>query len=67
MTVSAYQQGEYKQEGLYIGVPAIINRNGVSKIQLTLHLNDVDQRKFDKSCETLREMIDNELDAIINS
>lgn len=66
LTVSAYQQGEYKQEGLYIGVPAIINRNGVSKI-MTLHLNDVDQSKFDKSCETLREMIDNELNAIINS
>ena len=31
LTVSAYQQGEFKQEGLYIGVPAIINRHGISK------------------------------------
>ena len=58
--------GEYKQEGLYIGVPAIINRQGISKI-MTLHLNNVDQHKFDRSCETLKEMIDGELEAIINS
>lgn len=66
LTVSAYQQGEYKQHGLYIGVPAIINRQGISKI-MTMHLNDVDQRKFDRSCKTLKEMIESELDVIINS
>ena len=66
LTGSAYQQGEYKQEGLYIGVPAIISRQGISKI-MTLHLNNVDQHKFDRSCETLKEMIDGELEAIINS
>ena len=56
LTVSAYQQGEFKQEGLYIGVPAIINRQGISKI-MPLHLNNVDQHKFDKSCKTLKEVI----------
>ena len=66
LTVSAYQQGEYNQEGLYIGVPAIINRQGISKV-IPLSLNNVDQEKFDKSCETLKEMIDTELEAIINS
>ena len=66
LTVSAYQQGEYNQEGLYIGVPAIINRQGIAKV-IPLSLNNVDQEKFDKSCETLKEMIDTELEAIINS
>lgn len=66
LTVSAYQQGEYQQEGLYIGVPAIINRQGISKI-VPLYLNNVDQEKFDKSCQTLKEIIDTELEAIINS
>lgn len=65
LTVSAYQQGEFKQEGLYIGVPAIINRQGISKI-MPLHLNNVDQHKFDKSCKTLKEVINSELEAIIN-
>lgn len=53
LTVSTYQQGEYGQEGLYIGVPAIVNREGVSKI-IKLELNEVDQAKFDASCETLK-------------
>lgn len=66
LTVSAYQQGEFKQEGLYIGVPAIINRQGISKI-MPLHLNNVDQHKFDKSCKTLKEVINSELEAIINN
>lgn len=65
LTVSAYQQGEFKQEGLYIGVPAIINRQGISKI-MPLHLNNVDQHKFDKSCKTLKEVINSELEEIIN-
>ena len=29
LTVSAYQQGEFKQEGLYIGVPSIIYSHGI--------------------------------------
>ena len=66
LTVSAYQQGEFKQEGLYIGVPAIINRQGISKI-MPLHLNNVDQHKFDKSCKMLKEVISSELEAIINN
>lgn len=48
LTVSAYQEGEYGQEGLYIGVPAIINRNGIREI-VKLELNEVDQAKFDAS------------------
>ena len=64
LTVSAYQDGEYKQKGLYIGVPAIVGRNGIKQI-MQLHLNKVDQRKFDKSCDTLKETIVNEIDKII--
>ena len=65
LTVSAYQNGEYKQKGLYIGVPAIINRQGIAKV-IPLQLNNVDQRKFDQSCQTLKEMIINQIDNIIN-
>ena len=32
LTVSTYQNGEYNQKGMYIGVPAIINKNGVKEI-----------------------------------
>lgn len=53
LTVSAYQSGQYGQEGLFIGVPAIISSNGVEDI-ITLPLNEVDQAKFNQSCETLK-------------
>lgn len=55
LTVSAYQNGEYGQEGLYIGVPAVINREGIREI-VRLELNEVDQSKFNQSCETMKEI-----------
>lgn len=55
LTVSAYQSKEYGQEGLYIGVPAIVNRQGIREV-VRLKLNEVDQAKFDSSCRTLQEI-----------
>ena len=52
LTVSVYQDGEYGEKGLYIGVPAIIHRQGVREI-VKLDLNEVDQGKFRYSCDTL--------------
>jgi len=53
LTVSAYQNNEYGQEGIYIGVPAIINKNGVKDI-LKLNLNEEDQKLFNHSCEIMK-------------
>lgn len=64
LTVSAYQEGEYGQEGLYIGVPAIINRQGIRET-MRLQLNEVDQGKFDHSCETLKKINTEIVDPII--
>ncbi len=64
LTVSTYQNGEYGNEGMYIGVPAIIDRDGVNDI-LKLKLNKVDQEKFDHSCEIMRKNIKNSIDPII--
>ena len=55
LTVSAYQEGEYQQKGLYIGVPVVVNREGVREV-IRLKLNEVDQAKFDSSCRTLKEI-----------
>lgn len=65
-TVSVYQQGDYKQEDLYIGVPAIVNRNGIKEV-IHLNLNNNDQRKFDNSCNTLKEVIEKEINPILTS
>ncbi len=64
LTVSTYQNGEYGQEGMYIGVPAIINKNGVKEI-LELKLNEEDQAKFNHSCEIMKQNIENEIKPII--
>ena len=57
LTVSAYQNGEYGQKGIYIGVPAIINKEGVKEI-LQLKLNVDDQAKFNYSCEIMKDNYD---------
>ena len=66
LTVSTYQNGEYNQEGMYIGVPAIINKNGVKEI-LELKLNEEDQAKFNHSCDIMKENIKKEIDPILNA
>ena len=63
LTVSAYQNGEYKQKGLYIGVPAMINAQGIKEI-IPLALNEVDQAKFNHSCDTLREINEKSMESI---
>ena len=65
LTVSAYQNNEYGNTGMYIGVPAIINRNGVKGI-LRLNLNDDDQKLFDHSCEIMKDNIQNKILPILN-
>ena len=65
LTVSAYQNNEYGHEGIYIGVPAIINKNGVKEI-LELKLNKEDQKLFDNSCEIMKENIETKILPILN-
>ena len=65
LTVSTYQNNEYGQKGMYIGVPSIINKKGVREI-LQLKLNAKDQAKFNHSCEILKENIEKEIKPIMN-
>lgn len=53
LCVSAYLDGEYNHSDIYMGVPCIINRDGIREI-VQLHLNDVDQKKFDESYMILK-------------
>ena len=64
MTVSAHQNGEYGQEGLYIGVPAIVGSQGIKEI-IQLPLNEVDQNKFDTSCTTLKQIIKDSINELL--
>lgn len=64
LTVSAYQEGQYGQDDLYIGVPAIISSSGIEEI-ISLPLNDVDQAKFNQSCDTLKNIIKDNIENIL--
>lgn len=52
---SAYLQGEYGQNDIYIGTPAIINRKGVRRV-VELEINDHEMERFTHSANTLREV-----------
>ncbi len=64
LTVSTYLENQYGQNDIYIGVPAIINRNGVRDL-MELNLNEYEQEKLDTSCKLIREMRENSIDKII--
>lgn len=53
LTVSTYLNGEYGQEDIFIGVPAVVNRNGIKEV-LELDLNEDELIKFTKSVQVLK-------------
>lgn len=55
LTVSTYLDGEYGQKDIYIGVPAIVNSNGIQEI-LNLNLSKEENARFKNSCNVLNEM-----------
>ena len=54
LTVSANLRGEYGQTGVFVGVPCLINKNGIQKI-IEISLTDEEKKKFDVSCDALRQ------------
>lgn len=57
ITVSAHLSGKYNNYDVYIGIPCIINNEGIKEI-LELHLTDNDKVKMDNSCKILKKIID---------
>lgn len=53
LCVSAYLDHEYNHDDIYMGVPCVINREGVKEV-IQIPLNDMDQNKFDKSYSILK-------------
>jgi L-lactate dehydrogenase len=47
-------KGEFGQKDVFIGVPCIINQNGIQRI-LPVKLTEEELEKLAKSCQTLRE------------
>ena len=53
---AAKLNGEYGVDGLYIGVPVILGKNGVEKI-VEIDLNDDERKMFDDSVEAVRGLL----------
>lgn len=52
LTVSAHLQGEYGENGIYIGIPCVVNRMGIQRI-VELPLVSEEKQRLHSSCETL--------------
>ena len=56
-SISAYLRGEFGHEDVYIGVPAIINSNGIKRV-LEIPLTDTEMERMDYSVKTIKNFID---------
>ncbi|MED4923144.1 L-lactate dehydrogenase [Anoxybacillus geothermalis] len=56
LTVSAYLDGPYGERDVYIGVPAVINRNGIREV-IEIELNDDEKNRFHHSAATLKSVL----------
>ena len=66
LTVSTYlKDGQYGQNDIYIGVPAIINSNGVREL-LNIELTEEEQKNLDNSCNIIKDMRQKSIEKIIN-
>lgn len=65
LTISTYlTDGQYGQDDIYIGIPAVVNSDGVREI-INLELDEEDKAKLNNSCSIIREMRKNSIDKII--
>jgi malate dehydrogenase len=53
---TAYLEGEYGIDGLYMGVPVKLGAGGIEEV-LTLDLSDEEQQAFQTSAEAVREVV----------
>ncbi|MGY3704542.1 L-lactate dehydrogenase [Vagococcus martis] len=57
LPLSVYLDGQYGLDDIYIGAPAVVNRQGISHV-IELPLTDAEQEKFDLSAERLKQVLD---------
>ena len=56
MPCSAYLQGEYGYEGIYLGVPVKLGARGMEEI-IQITLSEPERRALDKSAKSVRELL----------
>ncbi|MGX6961400.1 L-lactate dehydrogenase [Vagococcus xieshaowenii] len=61
LPLSVYLDGEYDQQDIYIGAPAVINRQGIKEV-LEIPLNQAEKEKMVYSADTLRSVLNEAFD-----
>lgn len=56
LPLSVYLDGQYQQEDIFIGAPAVINRQGIQHV-IEMPLTDAEQAKMNHSAETLKKVL----------
>lgn len=57
LPVSVYLDGQYQQKDIFIGAPAVINRQGIQHV-IEMPLTDAEQAKMNHSATTLKKVLD---------
>ncbi len=57
LPVCAYLEGQYGYNNVYLGVPAVIGKNGINKI-LEIELNEEEKAMLDRSYKGVKELMD---------
>ena len=63
LPLSVYLDGEYGQEDIFIGAPAVINRQGIQHV-IEIPLTDVEMDKMIHSASTLKQILNDDFDAL---
>ncbi|MGX7352896.1 L-lactate dehydrogenase [Enterococcus canis] len=57
LPLSVYLDGQYGQEGIFIGAPAVVNRQGIKQV-IEIPLSDSEKDRMEASASALKEVID---------
>lgn len=63
LPLSVYLDGEYGQEDIFIGAPAVINRQGIQHV-IEIPLTDAEMDKMTHSATTLKQILNDAFDAL---
>ncbi len=56
LPAASYLNGEYGYEGIYVGVPVVLGKDGIEKI-VQLNLNEQEKRDFENSVSGVRNLL----------
>ncbi|WP_147532921.1 L-lactate dehydrogenase [Bacillus marasmi] len=66
LPVSTLLEGEYGHHDVFIGVPAVVNRDGIREV-IEIELSERERAQFDHSVSVLKEIMDSSVKVLVRS